>query len=427
MTRLISRSSGLLLCVCLPLAISATTIPAKADNVCPGTTISNTCYGSGALSSNTAGYNNTANGYFALNSNTGGYNNTANGYFALYSNTAGNNNTANGYFALYSNMTGYSNTAIGNSALYSNTEGSLNTAIGNSALLNNMTGGDNTAIGNYALLNNTFGSNNTANGWQALFYNTKGLYNTAIGNSALSLNKTGSNNVALGSSAGFNITGSDNVDIANRGVAGDSGVIRIGTSGTQTSTYIAGIRGTTVTKGVAVYIDSNGQLGVKKSSRRFKMDIRSLGTTSEKILNLRPVTFRYKQADEKGDHPRQYGLIAEEVAKVFPDLVQYDKEGKPFTVNFDSLTPLLLGEVQRQQAQLVSEKIQLATQKAQLASLRSENQRLHQQLANLQAQQEQILKAVSARLNELERAVQVNGKAKQAPTTVLTSLPSSSR
>ena len=103
-----------------------------------------------------------------------------------------------------------------------------------------------------------------------------------------------------------------------------------------------------VTGGAAVYVNGNGQLGVAPSSLRFKKDVQPLGSTAEKVLNLRPVAFRYKQADESGAYPLQYGLIAEEVAKVFPDLVQYDKEGKPFAIYYNLLTPLLLGEVQQQ-------------------------------------------------------------------------------
>jgi trimeric autotransporter adhesin len=392
---------------------------------------------------------NTATGRNALRSNTTGFNNTANGSSALFSNTTGFDNTALGTNALASHTTGTRNTASGSFALRNNTIGNDNTANGTSALFANTTGTRNTATGGSALQSNTIGFNNTASGVSALFANTTGSSNVAIGDSALQFNTTGSGNVALGISAGLNLTtSSNNVDIANRGVAGDSGIIRIGTSGTQTSTFIAGINGVTASGGVQVFINSSGQLGTLTSSKRFKQDINSIGTLSERLLKLRPVSFRYKQSAEKGAQPLQYGLIAEEVAKVFPELVQYDKEGKPFTVYYHLLTPLILGELQRQQAQLISEKTQLAAQKAQLASFRSKEEeqqaklsslqskdqaqhaeitRLRQQLTTMQAQQEQMMKAVSTRLNELERAVQVNGKAPQAPATVLTALPTSSR
>lgn len=160
-------------------------------------------------------------------------------------------------------------------------------------------------------------------------------------------NASGNNNIALGVQAGYNITGSQNIDIGSGGVAGESNAIRIGTPGNQTAAYIAGVDGVTSSGGVAVYINANGQLGTVTSSRRFKYDINDLGDGSDKLMKLRPVMFRYKQAAPDGSHPLQYGLIAEEVAEVSPDLVQYDKEGKPFTVYYNKLTPLLLNEFQK--------------------------------------------------------------------------------
>ncbi len=442
----VSCYSWRLLSLCLPLAIALTAIPAKADNVCPGTGSGNTCYGFQALFFNTTGQQNTANGYQSLFYNTTGSYNTAIGFGELLKNTTGSYNSAIGYGALFSNTSGSYNTANGHNGLTNNTTGSYNTANGDQALNGNTTGYFNTANGYAALFNNTSGYYNTANGDQALFYNsigsyntayganslannTAGFYNTAHGNQALNFS-TGNNNIGLGHQAGYNLTtGSNNVDIANQGVAGESGVIRIGTSGTQTSTFIAGINGVTASGGIGVqvFINSNGQLGTLTSSRRFKRDINNLGSLSDRLLKLRPVSFRYKQATEQGEHPLQYGLIAEEVAKVFPELVQYDKEGKPFTVYYHLLTPLMLSELQHEHAKNQQQQAELVSEKTQLASLRSDNQLLRQQLTTLQAQQEQMLKAVSTRLNELERAVQVNGKAPQAPATVLTALPSSSR
>jgi trimeric autotransporter adhesin len=314
----------------------------------------------------------------------------------------------------------FHNTASGSFALLQNTTGSYNTASGAYALKQNTTGLFNTANGDSSLRNNTTGYQNTAMGFDALNQNTSGAFNTAIGYYALLNNMTGGSNIAIGYAAGRSTTGTSNIMIGNNGVANENSTIRIGDNLYQNQTFIAGVSGVFIGSGSQVFINSNGQLGTITSSKRFKQDINSIGTLSDRLLKLRPVSFRYKKADEKGEHPIQYGLIAEEVAKVFPELVQYDKEGNPFTVYYHLLTPLLLGEVQRQQAQL-------ATQQAKLASVQSENQRLRQQLTTLQAQQEQMLKAVNIRLNELERAVQVNGKAPQAPATVLTALPSASR
>ena len=365
--------------------------------------------GYGVLTANTTGTQNTANGYNALNSNTTGTNNTANGYQALYNNTTGLGNTANGVYSLYSNTTGWYNTANGAGALQSNTTGWYNTATGSQALSSNTTGTNNTANGYAALFYNTTGGFNVSDGYYAMKANTTAAYNVAVGVQSLYKNTTGSSNVAIGYKclyntnkgkgniaigfqAGYNLTsGSNNIDIGNLGVAADSGAIRIGTTGTHTSAFIAGINGSTASSGVAVYIDANGQLGTVTSSRRFKKDIQSMGSVSDKLLQLRPVTFRYKAADETGAHPIQYGLIAEEVAKVFPDLVQYDKAGKPFTVRYHLLTPMLLNELQKanrregaHKSEVTSLKAQVSTLTAKLASMeqaQAEQKRLLNQLA----------------------------------------------
>jgi hypothetical protein len=204
---------------------------------------------------------NTAEGEDALLSLTTGLSNTAIGWRALYSNTGGSFNTATGLEALNRNTTGFGNTANGVTALWFNTTGKENTAIGYVALSTNDSGDDNTAVGNQALVFNTTGSFNTANGATALVLNTTGNNNTASGNDALHSNTTGSFNIALGDSAGFNLTtGDNNIDIGNNGVAVESNTIRIGTEGTQTATYIAGISGVTVS-GEPVVVDSSGHLG----------------------------------------------------------------------------------------------------------------------------------------------------------------------
>jgi len=339
----------------------------------------------------------------ALYYNTTGSYNTANGYQALFYNTTGNNNTANGYSALSSNTTGYDNTANGYQALYSNTTGYWNAANGAYALNANTAGYANTADGYAALYTNTTGSGNFAIGYEALVSNTTGNANTAIGTGALNDNTTGNYNIALGHGAGeYSTTGNYNIDIGNVGTGSDSGVIRIGTPGTQTSTYIAGINGATASGGVTVYITSNGQLGTVTSSRRFKKDIRTMGTASDRLMQLRPVTFRYKQAAEDGTHPLQYGLIAEEVAKVYPDLVQYDKEGKPFAVYYHLLTPMLLNELQKEHRQNLAQKGQMAVQKKEVAALKATLQKQSAELTALKQSQMQQLNALTKRIALLE-------------------------
>ena len=304
----------------------------------------NTAIGSQALSSNTTGDDNTATGHTALASNTIGYQNTANGSLALISNTSGSDNTANGFQALFSNTTGDVNTAVGVNALFSNTIGAENTAIGNSALLSNIDGVANVAGGEGALFSNTNGRENAAYGAFALNDNTSGSHNTANGFQALFSNTSGSSNIAVGVNAGFNLTTGDrNIDIGNFGVAGEANTIRIGTEATQTNAYIAGIYSTPVAKGLVVKVDSTGHLGTVGSSGRFKEQIKPMGNASEAILGLKPVTFRYKKEIDPERTP-EFGLVAEEVDKVNPDLVVRDANGKPYTVRYDAVNAMLLNE-----------------------------------------------------------------------------------
>ena len=245
-------------------------------------------------------------------------------------------NTASGSSALFSNTTGSSNTASGFNALMKDTTGGSNTATGVSALLSNTTGSFNTASGASALVHSTTGNGNAASGVSALAQNTTGANNAAEGLSALGNNTTGSGNIGVGSNAGINLTTrSNNIDIGNGGVAAESGKIRIGTQGKQTATFIAGISGVSVT-GDAVVVNSSGQLGIVMSSARYKRDIHEMDTASSKLMGLRPVTFRYKQ-DPQGE--RQYGLIAEEVARVYPELVSYGADGKVMTVHYHAIGP----------------------------------------------------------------------------------------
>src|SRR6266545_1095960 len=336
----------------------------------------NTGVGAGTLALNT-GDNNTATGAVALFLNTTGFENTAVGTAALLNNTEGESNTATGAFALQSNTTGFGNTATGDSALFFNTTGSdntadgafallfntadQNTATGARALLRNSTGSGNTAHGAFALLSNTTGVQNTATGAFALQSNTTGISNTAIGVEALVNNTTGTNNIALGIIAGINVT------TANK-------VIAIGSPGANVSDscYIGNIFGATIDPGsaVAVGIDATGKLGTTASSRRFKEEIQPMDKASEALLSLRPVTFRYKNYKNS---PRQFGLIAEEVAEVNPDLVARDKNGEIYTVRYDQVNAMLLneflkehGKVQELQNEMVTLTAQLKEQAAQI-------------------------------------------------------------
>ncbi len=303
----------------------------------------NTGIGYGALFKNT-GSNNTAMGTDALEFNTSGTFNTATGVFALNSNTTGSNNTATGFQALNSNTTGNNNLANGYQALFSNTTGVSNMATGYLALLYNTTGFFNMANGSNAMVHNTTGSYNVAEGLNSLRLNTTGSSNTALGLSALLNNTTGGANIAVGGSAGSALTtGSNNIDIGNSGVAAEAGKIRLGTKGKQTSAYVAGISGVTVAGGVGVVIDTNGHLGTVVSSARYKDDIQPMDKASEAVLALKPVSFRYKKELDPDRIP-QFGLVAEDVAKVDPNLVALDESGKPYTVRYEAVNAMLLNE-----------------------------------------------------------------------------------
>jgi len=340
---------------------------------------SNAASGTAALFSNNTGTANTASGYEALFSNTSASGNVANGYQALYTNNTGIGNTANGFAALYSNTTAGYNTANGYEALYYNSTGAYNTATGYQALVNNSTAAYNTATGYQSLLNNTTGYSNLADGYSALYSNTTGYGNTAIGAGALYYLTEGGNNIAIGAGAGTSVPSvtSGNIDIGNPGSFSDNGVTRIGYTGGngESSFYAAGIAGVNVS-GATVIVSSSGQLGVASSSRRYKEDIHDMGDASEGLMRLRPVTFRYKKPFDDGTKPIQYGLIAEEVAEVFPDLVARSADGRIETVKYQLLDPMLLNEVQRQQKEMQREEAligqqrdQLKTQEAQIAEL----------------------------------------------------------
>jgi len=348
----------------------------------------NTGLGYSALTNNTTGYGNTGTGLDALNYNTIGAHNTATGFNSMYANTTGYSNTAVGSFAMTSNTSGSDNEAFGENALYNNVTGYENLAFGSNALAGNLSGFDNSAVGDYALYANTEGNYNMASGYASMYRNTTGLSNTAYGYESLYSNvignwntaygpnalylSTGNNNIALGYGSGQNIaTGSNNIAIGNSGASTDSGVIRIGTTSSQTATFIAGINGVTAAGGVPVIITPSGQLGTVTSSARFKFDVHSLGAVSDRLMSLRPVTFRYKESSPDGSHPVQYGLIAEEVAKVYPDLVQYDSQGKPFTVYYHLLTPMMLNELQKAHRQAETQEAEIQSLKSEVAAMRS--------------------------------------------------------
>jgi hypothetical protein len=326
---------------------------------------SGSLYKAGTLFLHERGAASMALGADAMPDNLGGFLNTALGARSLFSNTFGISNTAVGYGTLADNWRGSDNTAVGTLALgksgsyytYS-TEANCNTAVGSAALTTNEVGSYNTAVGARSLAFNTGGDANTAMGDNALWRNTRGERNTALGRSALVSNTTGSDNIAVGHLAGSQLdTGDDNIAIGNRGVAGDDGVIRIGTGGTHAKAFFAGIRGRTtgVADAITVLIDSQGQLGTLSSSRRLKEDVEDMGDRTARLLDLRPVVFRFKEdvRPAAGDEqPLEYGLIAEEAAEVFPELVVRDEEGRPRTVKYRLLSSMLLNEVQRQAGEL---------------------------------------------------------------------------
>ena len=364
----------------------------------------NTAEGDGALLGVTTGAFNTAAGFLALGGNTtGSFNtalgagtllvnqvgsNTAIGAGALLSNTIGFGNTANGAFALFSNTTGLTNVANGYQALLSNTTGGRNTAIGTGALLSNTIGTENTATGLGALATNATGVANTANGVNALVANTTGSGNTAMGDNALAFNTAGHGNTALGDGAGNNVTTASNV-------------ICLGSLGANVtnSCFIGNIRGITTANNdaIPVLVDSAGQLGTLSSSLRYKTDIKPMDKASESILALKPVSFRYKVHN---DTTPQYGLIAEQVAEVDPNLVVRDNNGEIYTVRYDAVNAMLLNEFLKEHQALVEE-----------------THKVEQQGAMIARQQEQI-DALTAGLHKVSAQLELS---KSTPQTVLNS------
>jgi hypothetical protein len=288
-------------------------------------------------------------------------------------------------------VTGNANTATGNQALFSDTSGQLNTADGAGALFTNTTGGFNTAIGGGALSSNTTGGDNTA-----------------VGADALGNTTTGSENIAFGQGAGANLTtGNNNIDIGNSvtGNPGEANTIRIGQQGTQTATFIGGISGATVPGGVSVIIDANGHLGTIVSSQRFKEEIKPMDDASEAILALRPVTFRYKKELDPERLP-QFGLVAEQVEKVNPDLVARDAKGDVYTVRYEAVNAMLLNE-------FLKEHSKIEQQEATIAELKSTLAQQQKSFQSKLAEQEKRIQAVALDLQRVTTEMQTKNSAEQ--------------
>jgi Chaperone of endosialidase len=341
------------LLVCFALSPGAQAVVPPPDGGYPG---SNTAEGTQALQSLTTGVWNTALGFQTLFSDTTGSSNTATGVRALFSNVNGVNNTATGVYSLRFNTSGFNNTAIGWSALTTNSTGAHNTAVGVNALFRNTTASSNSAFGRDALFSNTTGVNNNAFGRGALDANTIGPFNNAHGNGALGGNIDGSGNNAFGDFALGNNTGDLNTaigDLAGVNLTTGSGNVCIGgfvfgVAGESNTTRIRNIY-TTVQPAVGVNpdfvtIDSTGRLGrANLSSRRYKHDIKSMDKASEALFKLKPVSFRYNK-EYDATQTIAFGLIAEEVAEVYPDLVGRNPEGQPESVRYEQINAMLLNE-----------------------------------------------------------------------------------
>ena len=385
----VTYTTILLTITCLGLLPQMQAVVPPPDGGYPG---GNTAEGQAALLSLINGTYNTAVGLFSLRGNTIGNLNTAVGAGTLLINIA-DQNTATGAGALLSNTSGELNTANGTFALARNTTGNLNNAFGWNSLASNTIGVRNIAIGGATLSANTIGNDNTAVGANSLSMNMQGIQNTAVGVAALLLS-TGSNNVALGYTAGISVTTANSV-------------IAIGSAGANVdnSCFIGNIRGITTVNNdaIPVVIDSAGQLGTMSSSRRFKKDINPINEDSEAILALKPVKFHYKS--DKTNRP-EFGLIAEEVAKVNPDLVVRDANGEIYTVRYDAVNALLLNEflkerrkVEKQQAAITELKSVVAQQQKDFQAAITEQRKDFEARCK---QQDAIIQRVSAQL-ELNR------------------------
>jgi uncharacterized coiled-coil protein SlyX len=383
-----------IVCFGLFLAPKAFGVVPAPDGGYPG---GNTAEGQGALFSLTTGTYNTSVGFLSLRSNTEGNFNTAIGAGTLLLNT-GEENTATGAGALLSNAMGEDNTANGAFALFSNTEGDQNTATGFEALFNNTTGEFNTANGTFALFSNTTGNSNTTIGDSALAASTTGNSNTAIGDSALSNNTTGNTNTALGRNAGSSVTTASNV-------------IAIGHQGANmdNSCYIGNIYSNIQpilgTDPDYVTIGSDGRLGrsnLNGSSRRFKHDIKPIDNASEVIFGLKPMRFRYNKEYDVMQRP-SFGLIAEEVAEVAPDLVGRNTKGEPESVRYDQINAMLLNEFLKEHKRVQAQQATISELKSTVAQQQKGMEVLTAQLKEQAAQ----IQKVNARMEMSRSAPQI--------------------
>jgi len=348
----------------------------------------NTAEGQNALFSLTTGAWNTALGGLSLYSDTTGRANTAVGLGALRDNATGEFNTAVGVNALYTNNgdpsihRGSENSAFGAYALFANTTGYHDCALGSEALASNTTGTDNTANGAFALFSNTAGASNTGIGEVALYNNVAGSYNTAVGVGAL-LFAVGNRNTAVGSGAGDNVQTASNVICIGQGVGGAE---------VSDSCYIGNIWNQSGGS-QPVYVNSDGKLGALVSSRRFKDEIRPMDQASEVIYGFKPVTFRYK-AEIEPTRPLGFGLIAEEVEKISPDLVTRDADGNVNSVRYDQINAMLLNEFLKEHTKVEEQQVTIAELKSTADQQQKEMERLKAQLKNQAAQIQKVSRQI---------------------------------
>jgi len=385
---------ALLAFACCAFLATAQAVVPPPDGGYPNFT---TAEGQKALFSLTTGFANTAVGWYSLSSNTAGSFNTATGTGTLLFNTA-DENTAFGAATLLFNTTGAQNTAVGVAALLNNTNGGTNTAIGEGVLRSNTEGDANTASGFFALLSNTTGSNNTAIGLLALGSHSSGNSNTAIGWNALPSDSTGFSNVALGAAAGANVMTAHDVICIGTNVIGED---------ISNSCYIGSIFGQLSSSGSAVFINSSGKLGTTTSSRRFKEEIKPMVGSSEMLFELKPVTFHYKKEIDPAGTP-QFGLVAEEVEKVNPDLVVRDKEGKPYSVRYEQVNAMLLNE-------FLKEHRKVEEQQATITQLKSAVAQQEKNFQATAAQQQQQIEALTTGLQKVNAQFEAT---KPAPRVV---------
>jgi trimeric autotransporter adhesin len=382
-----------LLIICFALLPKVQAVGPDTDGAIAG---ANNGEGIGVLVSRTTGIWNTGTGFEALNNLTSGNQNTATGLRALASDINGGFNTATGVSSLISNTAGFFNTATGAYSLANNVDGDRNTADGYAALFNNTEADGNTAIGRAALYHNTTGDANVAIGESAAFPNTTGNFNTAIGQGALFGNTSGNNNIAIGFIAGGNFT------TASNAIAIGSGGLNI-----SNSCFIGNIY-SNVQPAVGidpdfVTVTSSGRLGrANVSSRRYKHDIKPMDKASEALFALKPVSFRYNK-EYDATQTLAFGLIAEEVAKVYPDLVGRNAEGQPESVRYDQVNAMLLNEFLKEHRKVEAQEATIAELKSTVAQQQKGMDVLTAQLKEHAAQ----IQKVSAQLETSKPAPKV--------------------